>query len=182
MDLLQYSFTLDPAHRMDTIRERVAAKRPLLDGLPGLRWKAWLLSEPLPRRRQVKSYAPLYLFEDTAATLDFLKGEVYRGVTDAFGWTVPRHGPAIGSVAASIATARSCVLRTVALPDHAALRAAATLPPLPPGALAEARQLDVSHLLLRCYTFRTATPDEVQDADADIVYEVVDVSAPTASR
>lgn len=173
MNLLQYSFDLDADHPMDSIRERVAAKRHLLDDLPGLRWKAWLLSEPLPGRHQPKRYAPLYLFDDLAATHAFLVGALYKGVTDAFGWTLPRHGMAVGTVAASIAGARSCRLHTTELHDHAALCAAAAS-----NAPADVLQLDVTRMLLRRYSFSPCAPQELAATDADVVYEVVAVSAP----
>ena len=178
MDLLQYSFTLGADHSMDAVRERVAAKRHLLDGLPGLRWKAWLLSEPLPGRPQAKSYAPLYLFDDTPSALAFLGGALYRGVTDAFGWTLPRHGPLVGALHGTPAGARSCTLHTLQLEDHAALHAALAPAKPPADTLLVACQLDVSQMRLRRYRFRAAAPAAVDDAAADCVYEVVALSPP----
>jgi hypothetical protein len=177
MDLLQYRFELDPGYRMDAVRERVAAKRHLLDGLPGLRWKAWMLAEPLPGRSQPKCYAPLYLFDDAPSTLAFLQGDIYKGVTDTFGWPMPLHGTALGPVPASIAGARSCRLRTTRLHDYAALRAAVAATT----AAGEALQFDVSRMLLRRYSFSAAAPHELEAADAEAVYEVVAVSAPSPS-
>lgn len=185
MNLLQYAFTLDPAHPMEAVRERVAAKRHLLDAVPGLRWKAWMLSEPLGWRSQAKTYAPLYLFDDTLSALAFLRGDIYRGVTDAFGWTLPLHGPAVGGTSESPGSpvaALSCVLRTTRLPDHAALRATAEALVPPADAVFVAQQLDVSRMLLRSYTFRACPAAEVRDTQAEIVYEVVAVSQPAAVR
>lgn len=192
MDLLQYSFTLDPGHSMDAVRERVAARRHLLDALPGLRWKAWLLCEPLPGRHQPKTYAPLYLFDDADATHDFLCSDIYRGVTDAFGWTSPYRGTAIHRPVSPVTGALSCTLTTRSLHDHAALRRALTEPPVvadttaasPAAAtrLQTTHLLDVSRMQLRSYTFWTCRPQALAlvdaDADADVVYEVVAVSAP----
>ena len=182
MDLLQYSFTLDPAHPMQAVRERVAAKRHLLDTLPGLRWKAWMLSEPLAARTQPKRYAPLYLFDDTPAALAFLRGDIYRGVTDAFGWTLPLHGPAVGGTPVALGAALSCAVHCTPLPDHAALRATAESMASPDDALLVVRQLDVSRMLLRSYVFRACPAVEVRDTQADIVYEVVAVSRPAPAR
>ena len=39
---MQYSFTLPADYDMDIIRRRVASKGPLIDGLPGLGFKAYL--------------------------------------------------------------------------------------------------------------------------------------------
>lgn len=177
MDLLQYRFELAPDYRMNAIRERVAAKRHLLDKLPGLRWKAWMLSEPTPGRSQPKSYAPLYLFDEAPATLAFLQGDVYKGVTDTFGWPLPLHGVALGPVVASIAGARSCRMRTTRLHDHAALRAAVAAA----NAADEVLQFDISRMLLRRYSFSAAAPQELEGADAEVIYEVVAVSAPSPS-
>lgn len=192
MDLLQYSFTLDPGFPMSAIRERVAAKRHLVDSLPGLRWKAWLLSEPLPLRAQTKSYAPLYLFDDPQAVQAFLCGDLYRAVTDSFGWTRPHHGHATGRPSVTIDGARSCALAVCSLDDHAALRRALATSggPLPPSqmrpaegtALATVRQFDISRMQLRDYTFWTCEAAALADVHADLVYEVVAVSGPSQSR
>ena len=165
MDLLQYCFELDPDYRMDAIRERVAAKRHLLDGLPGLRWKAWMLSEPLPGRSQPRSYAPLYLFDDAPATLAFLQGDIYKAVTDTFGWPLPLHGMALGPVAASIAGARSCRVRTTRLHDHAALRDAVVAT----HAADEVLQFDATRMLLRRYSFHAAAPQDLAGGGAELV-------------
>ena len=191
MDLLQYSFTLDADHPMSAIRERVAAKRHLLDGLPGLRWKAWLLSEPLPQRSQPKSYAPLYLFEGPQAVQAFLCGDLYKAVTDAFGWTFPHHGSAMGPPSPAISAARSCTMTVCPLQDHAALRraiarAAGSLAPASGSpavgtALATLGQFDISRMQLREYTFWACEASALGDVPADLVYEVVAVSSPTTS-
>lgn len=191
MDLLQYSFTLDPSHSMAAIRERVAAKRHLLDALPGLRWKAWLLSETLPQRSQPKSYAPLYLFDSPQAVQDFLCGDLYKAVTDSFGWTLPHHGCAMGRPPRSMSGARSCTLTVSSLDDHAALRRAvstSTGAPFSPErpasgtALATVSQFDISRMQLRDYTFWTCEASALTDVQADLVYEVVAASGPSESR
>jgi len=186
MDLLQYTFTLDPGFSMAAIRERVAAKRHLLEGLPGLRWKAWLLSETLPGRTQAKTYAPLYLFEGSPAVQAFLCGDLYKSVTDSFGWTRPHHGRAMGGPSTSIAGARSCALTVSSLDDHAALRralaASGGLAPSPQPcpamgtALATLKQLDIARMQLRDYTFCSCEAAALSEVHADLIYEVVAVS------
>jgi hypothetical protein len=182
MDLLQYSFTLEPDYPMEAVRERVAAKRHLFDLLAGLRWKAWLLSQPLPGRSQAKSYAPLYLFEDTQAAHAFLCGDIYKGVTDAFGWTAPFHGRAINTPRASLAAAASCSLQTRPLRDHASLKAAARTAAAPDGALLQACLLDISRMQLRTYTFWTCAAHALAHVEAEVAYEVVAVSCPARER
>jgi hypothetical protein len=178
MDLLQYSFTLDPGHPMEAVRERVVAKRHLIDGLHGLRWKAWMISEPLAGRDQPKTYAPLYLFDNTQATVAFLRGSIYKGVTDAFGWTSPLHGHVAEAALCALGDAKSCAVHTTQLHDHQSLQAASAALEPAADAILVARLLDVSRMVLRRYTFRTVVPSVVDDADAELVYEVVAVSSP----
>jgi Domain of unknown function (DUF4865) len=182
MDLIQYAFPLDKNHCMDAIRQRVAAKRHLLDNVPGLRWKAWLISEPLAGTRQAKSYAPLYQFDSMESTLAFLSSDLYRGVTNDFGWTAPFHGLSLGTsltdAPTSISLARSCTLRTFVLTEHASLLGAAAPVTPPKGALLQARLLDVSRMQLRVYTFWPSPPSGLDHVDVDLVYEVVAVSCP----
>ena len=182
MDLIQYAFPLDKNYSMDAVRQRVATKRHLLDNVPGMHWKAWLISEPLPGTLQSKSYAPLYLFENMESTLAFLRSDLYKGVTNDFGWTAPFHGLSLGTsltdAPTSISLARSCTLRTFVLTEHASLLGAATPVSLPQGALLQARLLDVSRMQLRVYTFWPNPPSGLDHVDVDLVYEVVAVSCP----
>ena len=52
---MQYNFTLPADFDMDIIRKRVAAKGPLVDGFPGLGFKAFLYA----RRGEHKTREPL---------------------------------------------------------------------------------------------------------------------------
>lgn len=177
MNALQYTFALDPAFDMQAIRDRIATRQRLLAGTPGLHWKAWLLSEPLPDRPQAKSYAPLYLFDDAASTLSFLAGAVYRGVTDAFGWTLPHQGPAVAGHAAALREAQACSLRIVALGNHDELLAAlASQGSNHPDAVAHCRLLDVGRMQLRDYRFWNLPAKDVPPAAGDVRYEVVATS------
>ncbi|MBE7942341.1 MULTISPECIES: DUF4865 family protein [Ramlibacter] len=191
MDLLQYSFTLDPDQPMQAIRERVAAKRDLVCTLPGLRWKAWLISEPLRGRPQPKTYAPLYLFEDTPSIHSFLCGPIYKGVTDAFGWTRPHQGYAITPGETEMSTTRSCALTVSTLNDHETLRVAleeaGRAVALPAGSgiknafLGTFAQLDIARMQLRTYAFWACEPEALSQLRSDLIYEVVDVSFPRES-
>lgn len=173
---------------MQAIRERVAQKRDLVCTLPGLGWKAWLISEPLLGRIQPKTYAPLYLFKDSPSLLGFLSGPLYKGVTDAFGWTRPHHGFAFNAHETPIAGARSCTLTVSNLCDHASLRCALqeagsvleTRPGsgMPENFLGAFRQVDIARMELRTFEFWTCEALALRQLAADLVYEVVDVSLP----
>lgn len=188
MELLQYSFTLHPDHPMQAIRERVAQKRDLVCTLPGLGWKAWLISEPLPGRMQPKTYAPLYLFKDSPSMLGFLSGPVYKGVTDAFGWTRPHHGHAFNPHETQMAGARSCTLTVSDLGNHAslcrALQEASSVRKRWPGTgmpedfLGAFQQVDIARMALRTFEFWTCEALALRQLPVDLVYEVVDVSLP----
>ena len=97
VDYVELLTRWNAAYNLTAVRDPgVMIARHLLDSLPGLRWKAWLLSEALPARPQPKSYAPLYLFDQPQDVHAFLCGDLYRAVTDSFGWTQPHHGHATG--------------------------------------------------------------------------------------
>lgn len=110
----------------------------------------------------------------------------------SFGWTRPHHGHATGHTSPSIACARSCALTVSSLDDHAALRRALAPAGDPPPsaqrhpsvgtALATVRQLDVSRMQLRDYTFWACAAAALSELNADLVYEVVAVSSPSQSR
>lgn len=178
MNLLQYAFTLGDAYDMQTIRDRVAARRSRLSGLPGLRWKAWLLSEPTPRHPQPKTYAPLYLFANSASTASFLGGSIYEGVTASFGWTWPFQGPSLG-VQSGLDAARACVLEVQTVKTHAEL-ALALEDDLPghPAEITQARMLDVARMQLRTYRFLDVAAAQVATESAHVVYEVVALTQP----
>lgn len=177
MNALQYSFALDAGFDMQAVRDRVASRQHLLNGTPGLCWKAWLISEPLPGREQPKSYAPLYLFLDAASTLQFLAGGVYRGVTCAFGWTQPHQGPALADDVSDIRHAKTCSLRSTVLRTHDELVVALRAPEsLPSEAIAQCRLVDVSRMAMRCYTFWRQPAAALALPDEDLCYEVVAMS------
>lgn len=177
MNFLQYSFILDSSHDMDAVRERVALKKPLLDHVVGMRWKAWLLSEPLPQQLQLKTYAPLYLFTAGEALANFLAGPVFKGVTDTFGWTKPLSGLPLSLVDIGLEHARSATLSTAPLLEHQALaRAASEVCTLERGEVARVRMLVPNAMELRTYRFWETPTTQHAPADDLMVYEVVAVS------
>jgi Domain of unknown function (DUF4865) len=82
---MQYNFTLPADFDMDVIRKRVAAKGPLVEGFPGLGFKAFLYARRGEHGPE-NLYAPFYLWEDNVAMNRLLGTEVFQGVSSAFGW------------------------------------------------------------------------------------------------
>ena len=83
---MQYSFTLPADYDMDIIRRRIAAKGSVIDGLPGLGYKAYIYAcrgEHGPENL----YAPFYLWHQSEAMSRFFGGsDIFANVTGAFGW------------------------------------------------------------------------------------------------
>ncbi len=82
---MQYSFALPADYDMAIVERRIAEKGPALDGLPGLRVKAYL-SARRDRAQRENLYAPFYVWDDASAMSGFLTGRGFAGVSDAFGW------------------------------------------------------------------------------------------------
>lgn len=82
---MQYSFTLPADFDMEAIRQRVAAKGPLVDGFPGLGFKAFLYARRGEHGPE-NIYAPFYLWDDNESMNRLLGGEVFAGVSTSFGW------------------------------------------------------------------------------------------------
>ncbi len=82
---MQYSFTLPADYDMAIVERRIAEKGPALDGLPGLRAKAYLSARRGGAQRE-NLYAPFYVWDDASAMSGFLTGRGFAGVSDAFGW------------------------------------------------------------------------------------------------
>ena len=84
MIAMQYSFTLPADYDMSIIDRRIAEKGPLLDNLPNLRMKAYLTARREADRENL--YAPFYVWHEATGLNDFLSGEGFVGLTQAFGW------------------------------------------------------------------------------------------------
>ena len=84
---MQYSFTLPADYDMDIIRRRVAAKGPLIDGFPGLGFKAYLYAHRGVHGPE-NLYAPFYLWHESEAMGRFFAGEIFAGVASSFGWPI----------------------------------------------------------------------------------------------
>jgi hypothetical protein len=87
MIAMQYSIGLPADYEMDFIRRRIVEKGPLLDGFPGLGFKAYLYADRndavLPSRDNL--YAPFYAWRDTAGMNAFLCGDGFATLSAAFG-------------------------------------------------------------------------------------------------
>ncbi|MFI6643943.1 DUF4865 family protein [Streptomyces sp. NPDC050504] len=95
MHAMQYEITLPADYDMRIIRERVAAKGHLLDGLPGLGLKAYLVRER-GDASPVNQYAPFYLWHDPAAMTGFLRGPGFQGLSADFGRPAVRNWQGVG--------------------------------------------------------------------------------------
>lgn len=179
MNLLQYAFSLSGDFDMDAIRTRIAAKRHLLDQLPGLCWKAWLMSEPKAHLRQPKTYAPLYLFDATPPLVSFMTGPLYKGVTDSFGWTIPFQGPWIAPKPIQILDAKSCSLHNTLVLSRDDLATAVKMAAgNDPYEIARVQMWEISRMCIRTYRFWSVAAEQVSSRNAEIIYDVVAVSAP----
>lgn len=118
MYAMQYQISLPADYDMQIIRDRVTQTGHLMDGYPGLEFKAYLIQEKTkgaPRN----AYAPFYVWRDIDGMRQFCWGEPgYSAIVRDFGrhpihdWTVQqlKRGPAGYSLA------RSLTVTTVSLP------------------------------------------------------------------
>ncbi|SEO38622.1 protein of unknown function [Duganella sp. CF517] len=124
MIAMQYSFVLPADYDMAIVRERIAAKGPLLDDLPGLAFKAYLYAQHGESSENL--YAPFYLWRDGESMHGFLNGPGFAGVARAFGWpSVRTWTPWHASVGDEVRAARHATrsVRSIApYSDLAALR------------------------------------------------------------
>lgn len=103
MQAMQYTIALPGDYDMSIIRKRVATRGHLLDRLPGLGLKAYLIRERGPES-PVNEYAPLYLWTEAAAMSAFLwEGGGFQGIVADFGRPKVDHwvgaGFAVGAAA-----------------------------------------------------------------------------------
>jgi len=82
---MQYSFTLPADYDMGIIDRRIAEKGAMLDGFPGLGFKAYLTARKGELGSGENLYAPFYLWEDPDGLSNFVCGPGFAGVSDSFG-------------------------------------------------------------------------------------------------
>lgn len=121
MYAMQYEIALPADYDMDIIRERVRTTGHLMDGFPGLEFKAFLIREKAKGASE-NSYAPFYVWRDTKGMSSFCWGEPgYSSIVRDFGrhpihdWTL--HEIAYGP--AGYAKARSLSIQKISLPAGA---------------------------------------------------------------
>jgi uncharacterized protein DUF4865 len=79
MIAMQYTIQLAADFGLDKVLNRVTARYPLFDNLPGLAHKSYLFNH------QHGLYAPFYIWNSHDAARDFLLGPLFIGVTQTFG-------------------------------------------------------------------------------------------------
>ena len=124
MIAMQYTTVLPADYDMAIIRRRIADKGHLLDGFPGLGFKAWLHAarddSGLPSRDNL--YAPFYLWRDTAGMNAFLNGAGFAALSHDFGRPAVRTWiPWQAEMAGDLRKAPYATREIVTLPDHADL-------------------------------------------------------------
>ncbi|SEI05207.1 protein of unknown function [Rhizobium tibeticum] len=86
MMAMQYSFRLPADYDMSIIDRRIRDKGPMLDGFPGLGFKAYLCARKGEFGSCENLYAPFYLWQQPQGASDFLTGPGFERVTQSFGW------------------------------------------------------------------------------------------------
>ncbi|QND53639.1 DUF4865 family protein [Phyllobacterium sp. 628] len=86
MIAMQYSFVLPADYDMGIIDRRIADKGHLLDNYPDLKFKAYLTARPGDETRSRENlYAPFYVWKQVEGLNNFIGGEGFAGVSQAFG-------------------------------------------------------------------------------------------------
>ncbi|MFT4183959.1 MAG: DUF4865 family protein [Rhizobium sp.] len=124
MIAMQYSFTLPADYDMAIIDRRIREKGPLLDNLPGLKFKAYLSArkDDAQTGSRENLYAPFYVWNSEEGLSDFACGPAFAGLTEGFGW--PRINTWIvwhAGISRDIRQARFAVREVIQLEPHAPL-------------------------------------------------------------
>ncbi len=86
MIAMQYSFTLPADYDMGIIDRRIEEKGPLLDNLPNLAFKAYLTARRGDETLSCENlYAPFYLWRHETGLNDFVCGNGFEALSQAFG-------------------------------------------------------------------------------------------------
>ena len=85
MIVMHYRFTLPADYDMAIIERRIAQNGAKLDGFPDLLFKAYLYARR-DEGAKANSYAPLYLWRDTAGLTRFLQSAGFARLIEDFGW------------------------------------------------------------------------------------------------
>jgi hypothetical protein len=120
MIAMQYSFTLPADYDMAIIDRRIDEKGPLLDHFPKLKFKAYLTARKPSGSENL--YAPFYVWDEDEGLSNFVCGDGFAAVSQAFGW--PQIKTWIvwrASVGQEIAKARFATREIQTIPPYAAL-------------------------------------------------------------
>jgi hypothetical protein len=124
MIAMQYSFPLPADYDMAIVRRRIVEKGPLLDRFPNLLFKAYLVADKAGSRSAENLYAPFYVWQNATGLNDFVCGDGFAGVSQAFGWpSVKLWSVWQAEVARDVARARFATRETIAIAPHADLAA-----------------------------------------------------------
>lgn len=87
MIAMQYKMVLPADYPMESIENRIREKGHLLDGYPGLLFKAYLYSrkDATTYHNDVNSYAPFYVWRDHDSMRAFLNSDGFNGLCEQFG-------------------------------------------------------------------------------------------------
>ncbi|QMU79681.1 DUF4865 family protein [Streptacidiphilus sp. PB12-B1b] len=122
MQAMQYTITLPADYDMSIIRERVRTRGHLLDGFPGLGFKAYLIRERGVDGSPVNAYAPFYLWRDTGGMNRFLwGGGGFGGLVADFGRPAVRSWTTVHEASGPARTRPpvTAIRRLEAVPDGA---------------------------------------------------------------
>jgi hypothetical protein len=107
MYAMQYEIPLPADYDMAIIRHRVATKGPLLDTMPGLGLKAYLIRERGKYDSEVNLYAPFYLWASTEGMNRFLwGGGGFGGIVASFGRPAVQHWTGVACASGPAAQSR----------------------------------------------------------------------------
>lgn len=122
MYAMQYEVPLPADYDMQIVRDRVARTGRLMDGFPGLRFKAFVIREKAAGA-PANAYAPFYVWDDVAGMRAFLWGEPgYSAIVRDFGRRPVQDWTVVDVVAGPVPLdeARSLTTTSVPLPDGVA--------------------------------------------------------------
>ena len=79
MIAMHYLISLTTKDDVQAVRQRIAERGPLFDGMPGLAHK-WFMVDP-----QDPAYGTFYLWNSPAAAISFLEGAFFHALCQTFG-------------------------------------------------------------------------------------------------
>ena len=113
----QYTIKLPADYDMEIIRRRVRDRGSVFDDWPGLKFKAYLISEA-SAGATANRYAPFYVWHDTAGANEFLYGDGFAGIETSFGRPLIEHWIGLGMRVAGGTRPRSATREDVLVLDR----------------------------------------------------------------